>query len=151
MDSRGYGRSGALTGGARATTGALLIAGLGGICVGVYGVLDGSTPRYLAGPMLAVGVMIAAIGMVSAGRRVHRSSYRPDHWGLADVIAAVCGLAAGALLYRSSTVDPANLNPSLRPLTWPVVDWLPALSVLIAVLPAWLVPPPANELEEPVR
>ncbi|MEV8373156.1 energy-coupling factor transporter transmembrane component T [Kribbella sp. NPDC056861] len=148
MDSRGYGRSGALTGGARVTTGAFLIVGLAGICVGVYGVLDGTTPRYLAMPMLAAGVVIAAVGMISAGRRVHRSSYRPDHWRLAEIVAAVCGLAAGVLLYRSSTVDPANLNPSLRPLTWPVVDLLPAVGVLIAVLPAWLVPRPAYEMEE---
>lgn len=149
MDSRGYGRSGALTGGARATTGALLVVGLIGICVGVYGVLDGTTPRYLAAPMLAVGVAVAAIGMISAGRRVHRSSYRPDHWRAAELIAAACGLAAGFLLYRTSTVDPANLNPSLRPLTWPVIDLVPAVGILIAVLPAWLVPRPANDLEEP--
>ena len=143
MDSRGYGRSGALTGGARVTTGAFLIAGLLGICVGVYGVLDGSTPRYLAGPMLGAGVLVAALGMFSAGRRVQRSRYRPDHWRFAEVFAAACGIAAGVVLYRTSAVDPANLNPSLRPLAWPVVDAVPALGILIAVLPAWLVPRPA--------
>ncbi|WP_328997927.1 energy-coupling factor transporter transmembrane protein EcfT [Kribbella sp. NBC_00709] len=151
MDSRGYGRAGTLTGRARAFTGALLVAGLVGICVGVYGVLDGTTPRYLAGPMLAAGVAVAAAGMISAGRRVQRSTYRPDLWRLAELIAAACGIAAAVALYRSSSVDPTNLNPSLRPLTWPQVDLIPAVGVLLAVLPAWLVPPPANDLEEAER
>ena len=34
-------------------TGALMLVGLGGICVGVYAVLDRTAPRYLALPMLA--------------------------------------------------------------------------------------------------
>ena len=51
MDSRGYGRGGR---GPRRLTGGLVIAGLLGVCVGVYGVLDATSPRYLGLPMLVL-------------------------------------------------------------------------------------------------
>ena len=64
MDARGYGRSGSATAGARAVTGALMLAALCGICVGVYAVLDTTAPRLLAVPMLAAGVALASAGLV---------------------------------------------------------------------------------------
>ena len=57
MDTRGYGRAAGLTPAQRRRTGALMLAGLCGICVGVYAVLDHTAPRILALPMLAVGVL----------------------------------------------------------------------------------------------
>ena len=45
MDTRGYGRSAGATPGERRATGALMIAGLRGICVGVYAGLDTTAPR----------------------------------------------------------------------------------------------------------
>ncbi len=63
MDTRGYGRSGRRSPPASAgVTGALMLAGLCGICVGVYAVLDHTAPRMLALPMLAVGVLVAVAG-----------------------------------------------------------------------------------------
>ena len=53
MDSRGYGSTDGLSRGSRRLTGALVLGGLLGVCVGVYGLLDGSTSRYLGAPMLA--------------------------------------------------------------------------------------------------
>ncbi|WP_248783884.1 energy-coupling factor transporter transmembrane protein EcfT, partial [Actinoalloteichus caeruleus] len=55
MDSRGYGRVGALSRRARLVTGVLVLGGLVGVCVGVYGLMDGSTPRQLGLPMLVAG------------------------------------------------------------------------------------------------
>jgi energy-coupling factor transport system permease protein len=46
----------------------------------------------------------------------------------------------------SARVDPAVLNPSVSPLTWPQLSWLPLLAVLVGLLPAFLTPPAAVEL-----
>ena len=72
MDTRGYGRAPGESAAQRRLTGALLLTGLVGICVGTYAVLDLTAPRYLAGPMLVAGALLAGAGMWSAGRRVTR-------------------------------------------------------------------------------
>ena len=41
-----------------------MLAGLVGVCVGVYAVLDKTAPRVLALPMLVVGVAVAIAGLV---------------------------------------------------------------------------------------
>jgi energy-coupling factor transport system permease protein len=97
MDTRGYGRTTGLTAAQRRRTGALMLAGLCGICVGVYAVLDHTAPRVLALPMLAVGVVVAVAGLASAGRQVHRSRYRPDHWRLPELVVAASGVVTGVV------------------------------------------------------
>ncbi|BCB89284.1 energy-coupling factor transporter transmembrane component T [Phytohabitans suffuscus] len=145
MDSRGYGRAGRVEARARALTGLLMIAGLLGVCVGVYATLDGSTPRYLATPVLAGGLAVALVGFRLAGRRVHRTRYRPDRWHLAEVAAAGSGVAVAAVMFATSSVDPTNLNPSLINLSAPLLSWPPLAGVLLGVLPALITPPPAAE------
>jgi energy-coupling factor transport system permease protein len=144
MDSRGYGRSGQATTAGRRLTGVLTIGGLVGVCVGIYATLDGSSPRYLAGPLLAVGVAVAVTGFVLSGRRVRCTRYRPDRWRTAELIAAGSGLTTLVLMW-ASTSDPLALNPSLSVLAWPTVPLLPAIAVLIGAVPAVLTPHPAIE------
>lgn len=142
MDSRGYGRQGTLAARARLLTGALMVVGLLGVCVGVYGTLDGSSPRYLGLPTLLGGLAIAFGGFVTAGRRVHRTRYRPDPWRLPELLVVASGIAVGVALFLSDRVAPYDLNPSLYPLSWPTVTLIPVLGVVAAVLPAWIAPPP---------
>ncbi|WP_296604364.1 energy-coupling factor transporter transmembrane component T [Nocardioides sp.] len=97
MDTRGYGRATGLTRARRRTTGALMLVGLGGICVGVYAVLDTTAPRYLALPMLAFGVLAAGAGLLSAGRRVERTRYRADRWHAPELAVAGSGFTVGAI------------------------------------------------------
>jgi energy-coupling factor transport system permease protein len=99
MDTRGYGRSAGATVRERRTTGALLLAGLCGICVGVYAGLDQTAPRILATPMLVVGVVVAVVGLVSAGRRVPRTRYRPDPWLAPEAVVMTSGVAAAVLMW----------------------------------------------------
>lgn len=147
MDSRGYGRAGVVQARARLVTGTLMIVGLLGVCVGVYATLDGSTPRYLAGPVLSAGLVVALIGFRYAGRRVHRTRYRPDRWQLAEVVVAASGIGVAVVLQLSSRVDPTNLNPSLITLSWPLLAWLPLVGVLIGLVPAVLTPLPEPPYE----
>lgn len=141
MDVRGYGRTGNIPLRTKLITGVLVITGLLGVCVGVYGLMDGTT-RAFGVPLLIAGLLVAGAGFLIGGHRVRKTVYRPDRWQVADVLVAACGIATGAMLYLSSSVDAANLYPSLSPLSWPELAVLPVLGILIGVLPAWVAPPP---------
>ncbi|WP_111601067.1 CbiQ family ECF transporter T component [Streptomyces sp. Amel2xB2] len=149
MASHGYGRTGRTAPAARLVTGFLVLTGLLGVCAGLYGVMDSSVPAYLGAPALLAGLALAVAGLLLGGRRVRRSRYRPDRWRAAELLTAAAGASAGALMYVTTKVDPADLYPSLSPLTWPELGLLPALAVLAGLLPAWLTPPPA--LTRPCR
>ncbi|MEV2241281.1 CbiQ family ECF transporter T component [Micromonospora sp. NPDC049891] len=142
MDSRGYGRTAAIPAGQRALTGGLVLAGLVGVCVGTYGLLDTTVPGYLGLPMLIVGLATAVAGMLLAGRQVRRSRYRPDRWPITEVVVAGCGVATAVVMAVAGSVDPARLYPPVSPLTWPELTPLMLLVVAVAVAPAWLAPPP---------
>ncbi|PZV93771.1 energy-coupling factor transport system permease protein [Micromonospora phaseoli] len=142
MDSRGYGRTAAVPAGQRALTGGLVLAGLLGVCVGTYGLLDVSVPGYLGLPMLFIGLSTAVVGMLSGGRQVRRSRYRPDRWRVAELAVAGCGVATAAVTMLAGSVDPVLLYPPVSPLTWPELTPLMVLAVVVAVAPAWLAPPP---------
>jgi energy-coupling factor transport system permease protein len=142
MDSRGYGRRATSHPWSRTVAGAALLGGLLGICVGMYGVLDATAPRALGVPMLVGGAVAALVGLFLGGRRVQRSVYRPDRWRAPEIMVALCGVATATDLYVSAATDAGNLYPSLEPLTWPTLPILPTIGILVAVLPAWLAPPP---------
>ncbi|WP_433221404.1 CbiQ family ECF transporter T component [Dactylosporangium sp. CS-047395] len=149
MDARGYARAGTTPKPIRYAAGALVVTGLLGVCVGVYGLLDATTPRPLGLPLLAAGGTLAAAGLLLSGRRVRRSRYRPDPWRLPETLTALAGVGTGALLVATATVDPANLYPSLSPLTWPQLGLLPAFAIAAAAAPAWLTPPPPTSIGAP--
>lgn len=142
MDSRGYGRTAGATRGGRRLTATLVLAGLGGVCVGTYGLLDTTAPRALGVPALAVGIALAFAGLVAGGQRVPRSRYRPDRWLAAELGVATCGVAVAAALVVSSSIDPDSLNPSLQPLAWPSLPPLATIAVLAGALAAVIAPPP---------
>lgn len=142
MDSRGYGRTAGASRSSRLVTGVLILVGMGGICVGTYGLLDASTPRALGIPMLLAGVFVAGIGMYASGGRIRRTRYRPDPWRVPEWGVGATGIVVAGVLYMSSTIDPSNMNPSLQPLEWPQLALLPVLGILLGALPAWIAPPP---------
>lgn len=142
MDSRGYGRSGDRSRRSSVVVGALLLTGLAGMAVGAYALLDATTPRYLATPVLIAGVVVGSVGLLLSGRGVARTAYRPDHWYAAEIVTAASGLAAAALSFLSAGVDPLDLNPSVYPLTWPQLPLLALSAVLLGLVPILAAPPP---------
>ena len=141
MDARGYGRSGSATRRERLVTGVLMLGGLGALCIGAYAYLDGTAPRVLAVPVLGVGVVLAAGGLWSAGRRVERTRYRPDRWRRPELLTALCGVVVAVGVDRAYDLDPYVGVPDLG--QWPTVSLPVLLVVLFGVLPAFLTPPPA--------
>ncbi|MCM0619750.1 energy-coupling factor transporter transmembrane component T family protein [Nocardioides bruguierae] len=140
MDARGYGRTAGADARSRRRTGALMLTGLVGVCVGVYAVLDQTAPRVLALPMLGVGLLAAVLGLRAAGARVPRTRYRPDRWRWPEVVVALGGLAVGVLAWHTSTHQVA--------LAYPGTDALPGLApgalvvCVVAVLTGLVAPPP---------
>ena len=141
MDSRGYGRHGVVGARERRRTGALVLGGLAGVCIGVYGVLDATTPRALGLPMLVVGGALAGVGFVLAGRRVQRTRYRPDPWSFAEWGVTACAAIVTVAMVAIGHSDPAALDATLDPLAWPTLPVTAALAVLVGALPAWIAPP----------
>jgi len=140
MDARGYGRSGTATAGQRRTTGALMILGLIGICVGVYAFLDSTAPRLLAWPMLGLGVAAALGGFALAGRRVERTRYRPERWHPAEVLVALSGVVVGAGLWLVQRGEPLVAHPGV--LVAPGLSLGAVVAVLVGVAPVFVAPPP---------
>jgi energy-coupling factor transport system permease protein len=141
MDARGYGRSAHVPIRTRRLTGGLVIGGLIGICAGAYGVLDETAPPLLGMPMLVAGSAAAIAGFALGGRRLDRTTYRPDRWTGTEMLVAASGIAAALLMIAAGVADPASLQPSLIPLGWPGLAPLATCGILIAALPAWLAPP----------
>ncbi len=148
MDSRGYGRAGVADARRRALTGGLMILGLIGVCVGVYGSMDGTTPAWFGLPMLVAGTVVALVGFHLTGKHVHRTRYRPDRWQAAEVVVAVSGLVAAASLVVTGQVAPATLAPSLIDLSWPMLAWSTLAGVLCAVAPSFLTPRPPEPFDD---
>ena len=151
MDSRGYGRSSELPPRVRRTTAALLLAGLLGLCLGTYSLLDTSTPRFLGAPTLALGIALAAAGLALGGRRIRRTQYRPDPWRLPEWSTSISGVVAAATAIAVGIHDASALNPSLFPLAWPTLPVLPAAGILCALAPVALTPPPPLDARPPSR
>jgi energy-coupling factor transport system permease protein len=144
MDSRGYGRSGDRSRRSSVAVGALLLTGLAGMAVGAYALLDATTPRYLATPVLIAGIVVGSVGLLLSGRGVARTAYRPDHWYAAEIVTASSGLAAALLSFVSARVDPLDLNPSVYPLTWPQLPPLALVALLLGLVPIVAAPPPVT-------
>lgn len=140
MDSRGYGRTGAASHRSRQVTGALMIGGMAGLCIGAYGLLGGPTSGTFALPALLGGAALCATGLVLGGRRVARTQYRPDPWKLPEWIVAASGLVPATVLWTSA--GGSGLTPPVDPLSWPSLPALPAAALLVAALPAIVAPPP---------
>lgn len=152
MDARGYGRSAELPRRVRVTTMILVIGGMIALCIGLYGLLSAGTPTRVSVPIFAVGLIAALVGMWLGGRRSIRTRYRPDPWRAPEWIVTASGIAALAGVTIAAIQNPAALDMTVSPLTWPQLPPAALLGVLIAAAPAFLTPPlpaPAKVRRDP--
>jgi energy-coupling factor transport system permease protein len=148
MESRGYGRSVHRDARSRRKAPALTLFGLGGVVAGVYGLLDGGSAPLLGLPLLLAGSAAAAASLVVGARRERRSRYRPDPWAAPEWVVAASGAIAGALVLVAAQRGVAGIVLQTSPAVWPTLPWLPALGILVGLLPAWVAPmPPLRALE----
>lgn len=149
MDSRGYGRTGDVPARLRRTTAALVLGGLLGLCLGLYGLLDATAPGPLGIGALAVGLVLCAGGLTLGGRRVRRTTYRPDPWRAPEWLVAGSGVVSALVMVSAGAYDPLQLHPSLYPLRWPDLPLVPLVGVLVGVLPAFVAPRPERPVPQP--
>ncbi|MFJ3895512.1 energy-coupling factor transporter transmembrane component T [Streptomyces sp. NPDC090083] len=145
MDSRGYGRAGTATTRSRRVTGVLMLLGMCGLCAGAYGLLDATAPALLGLPAMLAGALLCVAGLRLGGRRVTRTTYRPDPWRLPEWAVAGVGVLSAVLLYSNLGYDAAELNPSFYPLSWPTLPLTPTLAILLAGTAGVLAPPPSPD------
>ncbi len=141
MDSRGYGRTADLSRATRQISAGLLLGGVLGVCLGVYGLLDASAPALLGLPMLLAGAFAAVLGLGLAGRRSIRSRYRPDPWRAPEWLVAGCGVMAAAGVLVTAGLGLDGLTAQVFPPTWPQLPAPAVLGILLGLLPAVIAPP----------
>ena len=144
MDTRGYGRSAGATTLQRRVTAGLMLGGLIGLCVGVYAVLDRTAPRVLAAPMLVLGVLAAFAGLALAGRRVVRTSYRPDSWRWPELVVVGSGAATAVVFWWVSQHQLTVAYPDLVSL--PQVSAVALGGALLGLVAAAAAPEPRMAL-----
>jgi energy-coupling factor transport system permease protein len=152
MDSRGYGRTSTVTRGDRRLAGICTLGGLGGICIGVYGLLSGTGAGWMGLPMLVTGSVLSTAGIHVGGRGAGRTTYRPDPWALPEWLVAGSGLVAAAAMFVNIETAPSTLVlASVADV--PPVPLLATTGILVAILPAVLAPPVPRPLPagEPSR
>ena len=139
MDSRGYGRTAHVPPLVRRTTAAVLLIGVGGLLLGLYGTLSGGSAASLGPPLIAAGAVISAIGLMLSGRRQVRTHYRPDPWALPEWLVILCGAAPAVVFIAAGDASFSRIGAGLvgtPALTLPVVA-----ACAIAALPALVAPP----------
>ncbi|MFF3915702.1 CbiQ family ECF transporter T component [Streptomyces sp. NPDC001852] len=148
MEARGYGRTVEVPDRIRRTTAALTLGGLLGVCAGTYGLLTAEGGTYGI-PLLLAGVVAAVAGLRLGGRRSLRTRYRPDRWDVRAWLVTGSGAAVAALLGLASAHDPDGLHPGVVPLVAPTLPLWPAAAILLALLPAFVVPKDPKDPMDP--
>ena len=136
------GRTGAAPAAARRLTGAVTLVGLLAAAVGLYGVLDPSTPALMGTPSLALGLALSLLGLWLGGRHVRTTTYRPDPWRAAEWLTVGCGVVPAALFTVVGRTTPDALAMPLTPLAVPALPLAAVAGLLVAALPALLTPEP---------
>jgi len=142
MDSRGYGRTAHIPKARRRAVSVLLLAGLVAIGIGAYGVLaGGGRSPWLGAPLGLVGVIAAVLALRLAGARSVRTRYRPDPWAWQEWVVSASGIVAGLVIAYASGNGLPGMSPPIIPPGWPDLPIVPAVAVMVALLPMVVAPP----------
>ena len=153
MESRGYGRSVRRSATSSGIAGVLTLAGLAGVLVGLYGLLDATSPVLLGAPMLGLGLSCTVAALVVGARRDRRSHYRRDHWGIPESVVVICGVVPAVAMGVASVRLWPGVIPVQVPAGLPEVPLLLVATILLGALPAVVapVPPLLAEARESAR
>ena len=141
MDSRGYGRTAAVSARRRRITSLLLLGGMVAIGIGTYGALAEGSPGWLGLPLAVVGVVAAAVALRLAGARAIRTRYRPDPWSWPEWVVSLSGLPAAIVISIATASGVPGMSPPIVPPGWPDLPLIPAAAIVIGLLPAIAAPP----------
>lgn len=142
MESRGYGRAVQRTRRSTRLAGVLTLVGVGGVVVGLYGLLDGTSPLVLGMPTLLLGAGCATAALVVGARRDPRTHYRRDPWGAPEWLVAASGVVPALVLTVAATRHWAGVVPQQVPAELPAVPLGLVAAIAVGAAAAWLAPVP---------
>jgi energy-coupling factor transport system permease protein len=142
MEARGYGRAVHRTARSTRLAGLLTLVGVGGVVVGLYGLLDGTSPVLLGVPMLLAGVTCATGALLVGARRDPRTHYRRDPWALPEWLVAASGLVPAVLLLVAGSRHWQGIVPRQVPAELPPVPLVLVAAIALGALAAVLAPVP---------
>ena len=96
--------------------------------------------------MVTAGVVVAGLGLASAGRRVRRTRYRPESWRWPELVVVASGAAVAVAAALVASSDPAVAHPPVTDV--PTLTGTALAGLLAAVLPAVAAPPPVLSTPE---
>jgi energy-coupling factor transport system permease protein len=142
MESRGYGRAVRRTPRSTRFAGLLTLVGVGGVVVGLYGLLDGTSPALLGVPTLLLGVGCAMAALVVGARRDPRTHYRRDRWALPEWLVAGSGIIPALVLIVASSRQWDGVVPRQVPVELPVVQLVLVAAIGLGAAAALFAPMP---------
>jgi energy-coupling factor transport system permease protein len=142
MESRGYGRAVHRTARSTRLAGLLTLVGVGGVDIGLYGLLDGTSPALLGVPTLALGAGCASAALLVGARRDPRTHYRRDRWALPEWLVAASGTVPAVVMVVAGYRHWAGVVPRQVPAELPPVPRLLVAAIAVGALAAVLAPVP---------
>lgn len=141
MDARGYGRRAQISRLEQRITSAFGLLGIVGVCIGLFVILDATTPLYVAVPILLAGVGFVVISLFIASRRKTSSTFKPLPWGTAEWLTSICGLSPLLAAIVTRINDPASMITTWVPLHIPnTIPLFVIFGLVMAALPGYLTP-----------
>jgi energy-coupling factor transport system permease protein len=142
MESRGYGRGVHRTRRSTRLAGLLTLVGVGGVVVGLYGLLDGTSPLFLGVPTLLFGVACAVTALLVGARRDARTHYRRDRWALPEWLVAASGTIPALVMIVASSRQWDGVLPRQVPAELPAVPLLLVVAIAVGAAAALFAPVP---------
>lgn len=138
MDSRGFGRRGAVPQARRRAASSALLIGLLAVCAAMYGLLAAGSPAVIGLPLLLGGSAVAGAAVLVGGHGVVRTKYRPDAWGGPEWLVTAAGAAAVLGVIGAGRVAPGSLHTGAYPIVAPALPWPAIVGIALALAPALL-------------
>ena len=142
MESRGYGRLVRRSPRSTTVAGLLTLTGLAGVVIGLYGLLDATSPFLLGAPMLVVGLLFTVAALAVGAQRDRRSHYRRDRWALPEWLVVGCGVVPAVAFVIAAARTWTGVVPVQVPAGLPEVPLVLVAAILLGALPAVLAPVP---------
>ena len=147
MDSRGFGRRGAVSAARRRLVSSAVVAGLMAVAIAIYELLDATSPTLIGLPLLVLGTAIACGAVLFGGRQPTRTKYRPDSWHASEWIVVASGVAALLGMFVAGRLYPGSLHTTTYPLVVPQLPWPALVGLVLALIPAWATSPQVPALQ----
>lgn len=141
MDARGYGRQAHVSKFQQRVTSIFGALGILGVTVGLFVVLDASSPMFVAVPVFITGVGFLIISLVVASHRKTSTTFDQLPWGAAEWLVCITGVIPLLMAALTRYLHPGSMITTWVPLHMPdTVPLLVVAGLVVATMPGFLTP-----------